>query len=142
VMQALQAALYRQEGSINKLNVDNKGITLVAALGLPPLAHEDDPRRGVQAAVEMQAALRDLGRPSAIGVTTGRVFCGSIGHARRREYTMVGDAVNLASRLMEAVDLRDRPDRWAILCDQATYQAARADFPFDALPPVAIKGKA
>src|SRR4029453_14538100 len=47
VMAALQSALYRYEGSINKLSVDEKGTTLVAALGLPPLAHEDDPARGV-----------------------------------------------------------------------------------------------
>ena len=41
----LQQELYRFEGSINKLNLDDKGISLLAALGLPPLAHEDDPRR-------------------------------------------------------------------------------------------------
>src|SRR5205823_8183314 len=35
VMQALQTELYRYEGSINKLSVDDKGVTLVAALGLP-----------------------------------------------------------------------------------------------------------
>ena len=41
----LQAELYRFEGSVNKLNVDEKGASLLAALGLPPLAHEDDARR-------------------------------------------------------------------------------------------------
>ena len=46
VVRALQATLYRYEGSFNKLSVDEKGLTLVAALGLPPLAHEDDARRG------------------------------------------------------------------------------------------------
>ena len=59
-MRALQEALYHYEGSINKLNVDDKGTTLVAALGLPPLAHEDDAVRGVQAALGMQAALDDM----------------------------------------------------------------------------------
>ncbi|MCA9992712.1 MAG: AAA family ATPase [Anaerolineales bacterium] len=145
VMRALQTTLYRYEGSINKLNVDNKGVTLVAALGLPPLAHDDDPRRAVQAAMEMQIALRELGRPSAIGVTTGRVFCGSVGHERRREYTMVGDAVNLASRLMEAVNLdtvnSTGSPQFAILCDEATYQASRAYFSYETLPPVMVKGK-
>ena len=42
VMQALPEAHYRFGGSINKLNVDDKGITLVAAFGLPPFSHPDD----------------------------------------------------------------------------------------------------
>ncbi len=102
VMRALQTELYRYEGSINKLGVDDKGIMLVAALGLPPLAHEDDAARGVLAALAMRAKLQELGLPSAIGVATGRAFCGAVGSDRRREYTMIGDVVNLAARLMQA----------------------------------------
>ncbi|HEX3201043.1 MAG TPA: adenylate/guanylate cyclase domain-containing protein, partial [Actinomycetes bacterium] len=90
VMVALQGALYRYEGSINKLSVDEKGTALVAALGLPPLTHEDDPARGVQAALAMREALAAMGRRAAIGVTTGRAFCGTVGSPRRREYTMLG----------------------------------------------------
>lgn len=101
-MQALQTALYRYEGSVNKINVDDKGATLVAALGLPPLTHEDDPMRGVQTALGMHTALQKLGWRCAIGITTGRAFCGSVGNATRREYTMMGDRVNLAARLMQA----------------------------------------
>ena len=135
VMAALQGALYRYEGSINKLSVDEKGTTLVAALGLPPLAHEDDPARGVQAAVAMCRALAASGRRVAIGVTTGRAFCGSVGSRWRREYTMLGGVVNLAARLMqEAGD--------GVLCDAATAQAARAALAFEALPPVRVKGRA
>ena len=124
-MQALQTALYRYEGSINKLNVDDKGVTLVAALGLPPLTHEDDAARGVQAALAMQAKLRELGLRCSIGITSGRAFCGEVGNAPRREYTMIGEVVNLAARLMQAA-----PDD--ILCDAATYQAAQARLDFDA----------
>jgi class 3 adenylate cyclase/tetratricopeptide (TPR) repeat protein len=134
IMQALQVALYRYEGSINKLNVDDKGVTLVAALGLPPLAHEDDAARGVQAALAMQARLRELGVRSAIGVATGRAFCGEVGNATRREYTMLGDVVNLAARLMQAAP-------GDILCDAATYGAAQDVITFEALPPVVVKGK-
>ena len=39
VMRVLQDVIYKYEGSINKLNVDDKGTTLVAAFGLPPLSH-------------------------------------------------------------------------------------------------------
>ncbi|MFL5586808.1 MAG: adenylate/guanylate cyclase domain-containing protein [Ktedonobacteraceae bacterium] len=135
IMRALQTALYRYEGSVNKLSVDDKGVTLVAALGLPPLAHEDDAIRGVLAAQAMQATLRDLGMRSTIGVTTGRVFCGMIGNITRSEYTIMGDVVNLAARLMQAA-----PED--ILCDSSTYQAARRRFTFDPLPPRHVKGKA
>jgi class 3 adenylate cyclase len=143
IMHALQAALYRYEGSINKLNVDDKGITLVAALGLSPLSHEDDPVRGVQAAVEMQMAAWGYGRPSTVGVTTGQLFCGPIGHPLRREYTMVGEAMNLASRLMEAAQAAYNQNHQlpAIYCDEATYQAAKGQLVFDVLAPIRVKGK-
>ena len=52
-MRTLQEAIYHFEGSVNKLSVDDKGVTLVAAMGLPPLAHQDDPVRGARAALEV-----------------------------------------------------------------------------------------
>jgi class 3 adenylate cyclase/tetratricopeptide (TPR) repeat protein len=155
VMHTLQMAVYRYEGSINKLSVDDKGVTLVAALGLPPLAHEDDGARGVQAALDMQTKLRQMNLRTAIGITTGRAFCGSVGSEKRREYTMIGDVVNLSARLMQAAP-------GDILCDAPTYRVARSSAllelmlgvdlddsgqvgdvaHFEALTPIAVKGKA
>ena len=130
---AVQAALYEYEGSVDKLGVDDKGATMVAAFGLPPVAHEDDPVRVVQAALGIQASLRRLGVRHAIGVATGRAFCGSVGSDLRREYTMIGGVVNLAARLMQtAVD--------DVVCDAATQQAAEAKLAFEALPPRPMKG--
>jgi len=139
IMLALQAALYRYEGSVNKISIDDKGSTLVAALGLPPLAHEDDPARGVRAAHGMQTALRALGARCAIGVTTGRVFCGTVGSDRRCEYTILGDIVNLAARLMQAA--LHHPTS-ALLCDAATAEAAAHQLAFAPLPALTVKGKA
>lgn len=135
VMHYLQRELYRFEGAVNKLNVDEKGAALLAAFGLPPLAHEDDARRGVAAALAMQRRLRDLGFDVSIGVATGRVFCGVFGGARRREYTLLGDTVNRAARLMQTA-VGD------ILCDDATRRAAERLFQFESLPSVMLKGKA
>jgi len=135
VMYALQNVLYQYEGSVNQFIADDKGTIMVMAFGLPPLTHEDDPARGLQAALAMRAALDALGKQSTIGLATGRVFCGALGSARRRQYAILGDAVNLSARLMEAV-----PDD--TLCEAATYQAARARFEFESLPPLKLKGKA
>ena len=120
IIAAIQGALYRYEGSLNKLSVDDKGTLLLAALGLPPLSHPDDARRGLLAARALQEALGRLGLRSAIGVATGRVYCGEVGNARRREYTVIGRAVNLAARLMQASQ-----ENGEILCDEATSQATR-----------------
>lgn len=133
IMQALQSSLYRFEGSINKISVDDKGATLVAALGMPPFAHEDDADRGVRAALEMQTKLKGLSWRCGIGMTTGNVFCGIVGSARRREYTVIGDIVNLAARLMQVA--QDR-----ILCDSTTYTSARRRLAFSPLPPLTLKG--
>jgi len=132
---AVQAALYEYEGSVDKLGVDDKGATMVAAFGLPPVAHEDDAVRVVQAALGIQANLRRLGVRYAIGVATGRAFCGSVGNDLRREYTMIGGVVNLAARLMQTAS----DD---VVCDAATQQAAEAKLAFEALPPRQMKGLA
>ncbi|MBW3599605.1 MAG: AAA family ATPase [Planctomycetes bacterium] len=134
VMQYLQQELYRYEGAMNKLNVDDKGTALLAAFGLPPLSHEDDPRRGVAAALAMQGRLRELGLDCSLGISTGRVFCGALGGPRRREYTLLGDVVNRAARLMQTA-VGD------ILCDDATRQAAERRFDFESLPDVMLKGR-
>ncbi|WP_168219162.1 adenylate/guanylate cyclase domain-containing protein [Limnoglobus roseus] len=135
VMVALQEALYHYEGSVNKLSTDEKGVTFVAALGLPPLAHEDDPLRGTLAALAIHAKLTELGWASSVGVTSGRVFCGVIGSDVRCEFTIIGDLVNLSARLMQAA-------KGGILCDERTYKFAQDRFEWNVLPPIPLKGKA
>lgn len=138
----LQKVLYRYEGSINKISVDSRGISLVAAMGLPPLAHQDDALRGMKTALMMFEQLEALGIRCMIGVTTGDVFCGSIGNTVRCEYALIGDAVNLAAQLtrsgLERTSLQlDLP----ILCDEATYQATYAQIAFNTPQMLGIKGK-
>lgn len=134
IMVALQESCYRFEGSINKLSVDDKGVSLLAALGLPPLAHEDDPDRGVRVAITMVDALRAIGIRCSVGVSTGRVYCGVVGAPERREYTIMGNAVNLAARLMQKAD-------GGILCDEQTFKRTSRGISFAAPQTVQLKGR-
>ncbi len=137
----LQQHLYRYEGSVNKISVDEKGATMVAAFGLPPMAHEDDAVRGSLAALNIVPALRELGVRVKIGVTTGRVFCGLVGTETRREYTMIGNAANLSARLMQLAGTLPQLVS-PILCDAATEAASRQRITYEAHPAVSLKGKA
>lgn len=135
-MNILQTILYRYEGSLNQFIVDDKGTLLIAALGLPPLTHEDDAARGVHLALDIQKELQETTKlRCAIGITTGRIFSGSRGSIHRRDYAMIGDSMNLAARLM----VKAAPD--GILCDAATYRAARNNLTFEALTPIKVRGK-
>lgn len=113
----LQAAVYRRGGGINQFLLDDKGLTLVAAWGLPGTTHEDDARRALGTALEASTSMRQLGLELRAGVATGRAYSGTRGNERRREYAMVGDTVNLAARLMMASD-------GPVLCDAATSRRA------------------
>ena len=134
IMVALQESCYRFEGSINKLSVDDKGVSLLAALGLPPLAHEDDPDRGIKAALTISTRLKKIGIRSSIGISSGRVYCGIVGSSERREYTIMGDSVNLAARLMQNAD-------GGILCDVASFNRASGDISFSKANFIRLKGK-
>ncbi|MEQ9366181.1 MAG: adenylate/guanylate cyclase domain-containing protein [Leptospirales bacterium] len=133
IMLVMQECVYRYEGSLNRFGVDEKGAILLAAFGLPPLVHADDPLRGVRAAVDIRRSLAVSGYDSAIGVATGRAFCGTVGNDTRCEYTMHGTNVNLAARLMVNAD--------TILCDENTHRAASQEFQFDSQPPLTVKGR-
>ena len=133
-IRALQEQLYRYEGSLNKLGPDPQGVMALAAFGLPPLSHEEDALRGVRAACAIHRELVAQGRPCSIGVATGKVFCGLIGTEERCEYTLIGDAVNLAARLAKAADDR-------VLVEHKTVRACLGRARFQELPPIRVKGK-
>lgn len=134
VTTTVQKAVYQYDGTLRQVMIDDKGTVAIAAFGLPPLAHEDNAVRAVQAALKIGANLRKLGFKSAIGITTGCVYCGSVGNEIRREYAMVGDTVNLAARLMGAA-------QEGVLCDRTTYQATQQHIGFETCDPIRVKGK-
>ena len=74
-----------------------------------PVSHEDDPVMAVRSAVAMQAKAREVNEGLSqkngfrlrlgIGISTGKVFSGVLGSVRKKEFTSIGMAVNIAARL-------------------------------------------
>ena len=120
IYQIIQNTLKKYEGGIKEFSVDDKGVVAVTGFGLPPFGHEDDSARGVYAAFDIMNAMIKIenkfhnGVTCQMGVTSGDVFCGTVGSASRREFAMIGDTVNLAARLMMKADTN------GILCDNYT----------------------
>jgi len=110
----------RHRGLVNKFIGD----AVLAVFGAP-VSLDDHPDAGLAAARAMAARLAEevpeIG--AGIGVATGEVVAGNVGHHRRFEYTVVGDAVNTAARLTElAKDVDGR-----LLATGATVAAAEGD---------------
>lgn len=134
LVRRVQQTLQRFEGQLNKLTHDDKGTTAVAAMGLPPLAHEDDATRACEAALEICAAVAAMDSTCTIGIASGTAFCGEVGSPMRREYTMIGDVVNVAARLMQHADQ-------GVLVDAQTQQLAAGRVAFQPGPPAVLKGR-
>lgn len=99
----VQRILARFDGSLLQLTIGDKGSYLYASFGAP-IAHEDDVDRAVSAALELQAlpGVLEFLSPLQIGITYGRMRVGAYGGTARRTYGVLGDAVNLSARLMQA----------------------------------------
>ncbi len=144
----MQQAVARYGGVINKVDLYDHGDKLMALFGAP-VAHEDDAERAVRAALEMQKAIKDeqvTALSSAqtplssvyqqrIGVSTGMVFAGHVGATNRHEYTVMGDEVNLAARLMSAAEQGD------ILLASYVQRKVRMQFEVADRGEVRLKGK-
>jgi class 3 adenylate cyclase/tetratricopeptide (TPR) repeat protein len=125
--------LGRHGGHLDKLSVDDKGISALAAYGLPVPGFEAEPRAYVDAALEIHRSLTEIGVESSIGVSSGRVVAGPVGSEQRREYTIVGKVVNLAARLMLEV-------KSGVVCDGATRTAMGSIAHFESLGERRLRG--
>jgi adenylate cyclase len=128
--------LLRHGGHANKFIGDG----LLGVFGTPDHV-ADHPDRAVAAAIEIAWLVRTnyRGRVGVgIGVNTGSVVAGTVGGGGRVDFTVIGDAVNTASRV-EAATRKTGDD---VLITEATRAALRRDFGgFLERPPVPLKGK-
>jgi len=114
-----------------------------AALGVfgSPLSHEDDPERAVRAALAIQAAMADLneGEPdlhlaARVGINTGEAVV-AYGAGPQIGESVTGDVVNTASRLQSVAP------PGGVVVGEPTFRATEQIFEYEALDPVAVKGK-
>ncbi|MEP7181311.1 MAG: tetratricopeptide repeat protein [Betaproteobacteria bacterium] len=123
-------------GNLLQLTLGDKGGYLFAVFG-SPLAHEDDAARAAAAAVELRhLGITTVATDVQIGITYGRLLSGMYGHTRRQAFSCMGDAVNLAARLMA------KAPPGQIYVSQPARLAAGDAFTWDELAPLTVKGKA
>jgi adenylate cyclase len=120
------------------------GDAVMAVFGAP-FSKGNDAANAVQSAIQIQRLLIELNRDAAarhwpelrvgIGINTGIVTAGNIGSPRRLDYTVVGDSVNTASRLMSSAAGQQ------ILISHATAAELEGRFEMEELPPLCLKGR-
>ncbi len=142
VFEAVWRPIRRHGGIVNKLNIDEKGATVLAVFGLPPEVHEDGAARACLAGLDIVAAMATVDGEAQVGIATGRAFCGEVGAVDRREYTVIGDAVNTAARLMQAAAKRsDGAGAPPVLVDEETGVRASGHIGMEDLGALQLKGK-
>ncbi len=136
----LIAPVYRYEGTLARL----MGDAILAFFGAP-IAHEDDPERAVLAALDILDAVASY-RPEVerqwgldfnvrVGINTGLVVVGEVGSDLRVEYTALGDAVNLASRMEQTAE------PGTVRITESTGKLVAPLFDLEELGGIEVKGK-
>jgi adenylate cyclase len=133
--------LFKYSGTLDKF-VGDEIIGLFGA----PISIDDAPFKAVACALAMLQGLEEFNRTRAaenqaairigIGINTGNVITGSIGSTRALQYTAIGDAMNVASRLVNVAGSGE------IIVSEDTYRHVVGRVDATALQPVKVKGKA
>ena len=138
IVSMMSEVVGRYDGYVGKY----AGDAILAFFGAP-VAHEDDAARAVLAARDMLHELPSLVTGVAgvqhlalhIGVNTGRVIAGFFGGEVRMDYSVLGDAVNVAQRLEAAAP------GGSVYVGEETWRLTREQFPFDEVGALQLKGK-
>lgn len=138
--EAMCAVIFKYGGYIDKFIGDCIMVAFSAPVQTP-----DDARKAVDAALEQQRIIGELGErwraegkepfTVGMGINTGRVIMGNLGSSSRMNYTVIGDDVNIAARLYN-VALGGQ-----IIISESTYAEVKDFFNVRELEPVVVKGK-
>jgi class 3 adenylate cyclase/tetratricopeptide (TPR) repeat protein len=132
VVRRVQEAAEQNDVSFLGTDIDHDGGKIILVSGVPRRAGEDEQR--------MLLALRHITAEALplhlrIGVHTGPVFAGDVGTPFRRTFTVMGDTVNLAARLMA----KAHPGQ--VLATAEVLERSSVRFQTTALEPFMVKGK-
>jgi adenylate cyclase len=131
-------AIVRNGGLVNKFAGDS-----LMGVWNAPQSQTEHSKLAVKAAWEALNTMSELqgitseisGVRFGVGINTGRAIAGNVGSVGRVEYTVIGDAVNLASRICSAAPGNE------ILIGPETYHQVQASLDVEPLPPQLFKGK-
>jgi adenylate cyclase len=139
--ETLVDVVFSHEGTIDKFIGDGMMVIWGA-----PVSHTDDPERAARAALDVQRAIEEFNYDRAsrglppvevgIGINTGPVVAGYLGSSQTMSYSVIGDTVNMASRLCDAA----RPGE--IIVSEYTHLIIEDHFETLARNPIKVKGKA
>ncbi len=131
-----QRILNDYDGTLIQLTIGDKGSYFYAAFGAP-FAHEDDPIRAVRAAHDLRAMSQNI-QPNLtvqIGISVGQMRVGAYGGTESRTYGVLGDAVNLAARLMQYAEEGE------ILATNLIHNEASTSVIWQKMEAIHVKGK-
>ncbi|MBP1653710.1 MAG: adenylate cyclase [Bacteroidetes bacterium] len=141
-LSGMSAVIFRHEGTLDKYEGD-----AVMAFWGAPIPQADHPMRACKAALEMQDAAgrlnarwKERGRPllrTRIGINTGTMVVGNLGGEGKFDYTVIGDSVNLASRLEGA----NKEYGTRIMVSELTYEAVRSEILGRQIDRMAVVGR-
>lgn len=132
LVNVVQESAARYDVCVLATDIDHDGGKIILTAGAPTATGADEERMllAVRRVVEASTTL-----PVRVGVNRGHVFAGDVGPAYRRTYTVMGDAVNLAARLMA----RAAPGE--VLAAETVLAASKTRFSGSPLTPFRVKGK-
>ena len=132
--------IFKYEGTLDKFVGDE-----IMALFGAPVGHPDDPVRAVRTALEMLQILDEFNRTRqsegeeplrvGVGINSGQVVAGYLGSSKALEYTVIGDVVNIGSRLCSLAKAGE------VIISESTYHRIKGQFEVQELPPTQVKGK-
>ncbi|XP_028936584.1 adenylate cyclase type 10 isoform X4 [Ornithorhynchus anatinus] len=132
----ISAVLRTFRGQINKVFMFDKGCSFLCVFGFPGEKAPDEITHALESAIEIFDYCSQIFkiRVVSIGVASGTVFCGIVGHSVRHEYTVIGQKVNIAARMM-----MNYPG--IVSCDSVTYNnCSLPSYFFKELPKQEMKG--
>ncbi|KAM4860383.1 adenylate cyclase type 10 isoform 1-T4 [Thomomys bottae] len=123
-------------GQINKVFMFDKGCSFLCVFGFPGEKAPDEVTHALESAVDIFDFCSQVHKihTVSIGVASGIVFCGIVGHTVRHEYTVIGQKVNIAARMMMYYP-------GIVTCDSVTYNGSNLPaYFFKELPKKVMKG--